>query len=166
MIPGVALQPIEPISDERGRFAEIYRASPDGARFVQANHSRSAAGVVRGLHYHRAQADLWYVVAGTARVALVDLRERRDPPGIDVLELSGDAPTTLYIPPGIAHGFAALTDLDLIYWVTELYDGSDEFGVAWDDPALGIDWGVADPRISQRDATNPPLSWDQVPAFS
>lgn len=165
MIPDIELRPIDPIADERGRFAEIYRASTEAARFVQANHSRSLAGVVRGLHYHRAQADLWYVVAGTARVALVDLREQRDPPEIDIVVLSAENPATLYIPPGIAHGFAALTDVDLIYWVTQLYDGSDEFGIAWDDPSLAIDWGIAAPHVSQRDATNQPLSWDQVPAF-
>lgn len=166
MIAGVEHRVIDPNSDERGRFAEIYRAPSAGARFVQANHSRSRAGVVRGLHFHRAQADLWYVVSGTARVALVDLRERRDPPQVDTVELDGNAPATLYIPPGVAHGFAALTDVDLIYWVTELYDGSDEFGIAWNDPALGIDWGVDEPRISDRDATNAPLSWNDLPAFS
>jgi len=165
-ISGVELVTIQPAADRRGRFTEIYRATDAPGGFVQANHSRSRAGVVRGLHYHRAQSDLWYVVRGSARVGLVDLRDRTDPPISETVDLSEHEPSTLYVPPGVAHGFAALTEVDLIYWVTALYDASDEFGIAWDDPAIGIDWGVEDPVVSERDATNPKLSWNDIPRFS
>lgn len=165
-IPGVELHAIEPSSDPRGRFTEIYRASQADANFVQANHSRSKAGVLRGLHYHRNQSDLWYVVTGTARVGLVDLRSRTDPPITATLDLDGESPASLYVPPGVAHGFAALTDLDLVYWVSAEYDSSDEYGIAWDDPTLGLDWGIEDPIVSERDSSNPKLSWNEIPPFS
>ena len=165
-IPGVELKPAHAVADARGRFAEIYRASGDHPAFVQANHSRSKAGVVRGLHYHLKQADLWYVVGGTARVGLVDLRNRTDPPTGETVDLRDDEPATLFVPPGVAHGFAALTDVELIYWVTAEYDASDEFGIAWDDPAINLDWGVSDPILSDRDSSNPRLAWNNVPQFS
>jgi dTDP-4-dehydrorhamnose 3,5-epimerase len=62
----------------------------------------------------------------------------------------------VYIPPGVAHGFASLTDLTLTYLVDGYYDPSDELGVAWDDPDIGADWGVTDPILSARDAALPP----------
>ena len=73
------------------------------------------------------------------------------------MELAGGDPATLLIPPGVAHGLLALTDLDLIYWVTHPYDASDEFGVAWDDPLLQVPWARRDPILSERDATAQPL---------
>jgi dTDP-4-dehydrorhamnose 3,5-epimerase len=166
-IPGVELKPAHAVADERGRFAEIYRASDDLPPFVQANHSRSRAHVLRGLHYHRKQADLWYVIRGTARVGLVDLRAREvDPPVSETVDLSEEEPATLFVPPGVAHGFAALTDVELVYWVTAEYDASDEYGIAWDDPAIGLDWGVRDPILSDRDTSNPRLAWNDIPPFS
>lgn len=165
-IPGVELRKVDAPSDARGRFTEIYRASRSQEKLVQANHSRSKAGVVRGLHYHRHQADLWYVVRGTARVGLVDLRSRVDPPPAETIDLTEEEPATLFIPPGVAHGFAALTDVDLVYWVTAEYDASDEYGIAWDDPAIALDWGVDDPILSDRDSSNPSLSWHDIPRFS
>lgn len=164
-IPGVELTEIDAHGDDRGRFVEIYRASAVPDRFIQANHSRSAAGVLRGLHYHRSQSDLWYVIGGRIRVGLVDLRVRKEPPTTDVVELDGDSPATLFIPHGVAHGFAALTDVDLLYWVSAEFDGSDEYGIAWNDPSLGIDWGIADPILSNRDRANPLLKWDEIPRF-
>lgn len=76
---------------------------------------------------------------------------------VATVELAGGDPATLLIPPGVAHGFLALTDLDLIYWVTHPYDASDEFGVAWDDPLLQVPWARRDPILSERDATAQPL---------
>lgn len=164
-IPGVEKHTLEIFEDERGRFSEIHRVSSSGQEFVQANHSRSRAGVLRGLHYHRHQADLWFVVRGRIRVGLVDLRLRTDRPKTDVVDLDGDAPKTLVIPEGVAHGFLALTDVELLYWVTAEFDSSDEFGIAWDDPVLGIDWGIRDPILSKRDRDNPRLQWDEIPRF-
>ena len=155
-IPGVRLLRPGRHEDERGSFVEVFRESELGSGFVQANHSHSRAGVLRGLHYHRRQSDAWYVVSGRAQVALADLREPGRPVTV-TLELSGDDPAILLIPPGVAHGFLALSDMDLLYWVTEYYDAGDEFGVAWNDPALGVPWKTSDPILSDRDTTAPRL---------
>ena len=73
----------------------------------------------------------------------------------------------MFIPPGVAHGYLALTDLDVIYWVTGEYDPGDEHGVAWNDPTLGIPWQIdTEPVVSERDAKNPGLDWELVPTFS
>ncbi len=164
-IPGLQLNRRVPFTDVRGRFVEIFRVSEVPETFVQANHSSSKNGTLRGLHYHRDQADLWYVMAGRAQVALVDLRGRSGVPTVETLVLSSDEPATLYIPAGVAHGFAALTDLELLYWVTAEYDASDEYGIAWNDPQLAIPWELADPVLSARDRENAPLNWDDIPRF-
>lgn len=150
-IEGVVVTPVTRNEDERGFFSEIARF--DGYR--QANHSHSRRGVLRGLHYHQSQADLWYVVHGTAQVALADLRG--DEPIVETLTVGESSPCTIYIPPRVAHGFLALTDLDLVYLVTHEYDASDEHGVAWDDPSLAIPWAIEDPILSERDRSNPRL---------
>ena len=144
--------------DARGTFVETWRREwfPGVPDMVQANRSDKVAGTLVGLHYHLRQADYWYAVVGTARVVLHDLRtgsttER----STMVLELSGASHRGVYIPPGVAHGFAAHTDLVLWYMVDGYYDPADELGVAWDDPDLGVDWGVGDPVISERDRSNP-----------
>jgi dTDP-4-dehydrorhamnose 3,5-epimerase len=166
-IPGVLINQPQVHGDDRGRFAEIYRASAMPLPFAQSNHSKSAAGVLRGLHYHRGQADLWYLVSGRAQVGLADLRDRSGPPRVEVHELDAAVPTSIYIPSGVAHGYLALTEIDLIYWVTAEYDPSDELGVAYDDPTLAVPWQLdTPPVVSARDASNPPFSWDTIPAFS
>ena len=165
-LPGVRYGTVARHGDSRGAFRELWRAPwfPD-ATFVQANASTSSAGVVRGLHLHRRQDDLWVVGEGRAFVALVDVRpslDGEDPPVVETREL--DADDWLYIPSGVAHGFLAVEPLQLIYLVTNEYDGSDELGFAWDDPAVGVPWpavaGTADgrPITSDRDAANPPLA--------
>lgn len=164
-IEGVILTDLERHGDERGRFVELFRQRSYPESFVQANHSSSLAGVLRGLHYHREQADLWYVVAGRAQVALVDLRQSGTP-AIRVLEMAAEQPRSLYIPPGVAHGFLALEDLDLIYAVTAEYDASDEYGIAWDDPTLAVPWKRDHPILSERDSSNPRLDWAAIPSFS
>jgi dTDP-4-dehydrorhamnose 3,5-epimerase len=165
-IVGVVLTRPEVHPDDRGHFVEVFRAAQYPDMFVQANHSRSRANVLRGLHYHRRQADLWYVVSGRAQVGLVDLRARGDGPVVDTLVLEGDQPASLYIPAGVAHGFLAMTAVDLIYWVTREYDATDEHGIAWNDPNLGIDWRTQRPIVSARDRQNPDLEWDALPSFS
>jgi dTDP-4-dehydrorhamnose 3,5-epimerase len=164
-IPGTIVVDLDVHKDERGQFVEILRSKNYPGVFVQANHSRSKAGVLRGLHYHSHQADLWYVVSGRAQVGLADLRARSGVPKTATLTLDGKDARSLYIPPGIAHGFLALTDVDLIYWVTKEYDASDEHGVAWNDPTLAIDWVVEKPILSPRDMSNDDLRWDNIPAF-
>ncbi len=165
-IGGVRLRRLQAHRDRRGSFTEIFRAAElQGSDFVQANHSRSRQGVLRGLHFHTQQADLWYVSSGRIQVALADLRRRMPAPKTTTFVLAADEPAALYIPPGVAHGYLALNDADLIYWVTHEYDGSDEHGIAWDDPTLGIPWQIRAPVLSERDAANPGLRWDEIPSF-
>lgn len=160
VIEGVSHLDLEQHGDERGFFMETFRASWfPGVTFVQGNLSRSAAGVLRGLHYHLHQDDLWLVPAGTAFAALVDLR--RDSStylAVETFDLSGGR--AVYIPTGVAHGFYARDDLLMTYLVTNYYDGSDELGVAWDDPSLGVSWPTADPVLSARDRNN--VRWAEV----
>jgi dTDP-4-dehydrorhamnose 3,5-epimerase len=144
--------------DERGRFFETYRRSwfPLGREMVQGNRSDKAAGAVVGLHYHLHQADYWLCPRGTARVVLHDLREGSPTDGAtEVFEIGEADCRGVFIPPGVAHGFASLTDLTLTYLVDAYYNPDDELGVAWDDPAIGADWGVSDPVLSGRDRSNP-----------
>src|SRR5271156_6481736 len=106
--------------DERGRFVETYRRSwfPLGREMVQANRSEKEAGAIVGLHYHLHQADYWYVLRGTARVVLHDLRAGSPTDGTtEAMDLSGTDDVGLFIPPGVAHGFAALSDVLLWYMV-------------------------------------------------
>ncbi len=166
-LPGVRYGAIERHGDSRGSFRELWRADafPDET-FVQANLSSSAAGVLRGLHLHRRQDDLWIVAAGRAFVALVDARPLLDGSGpqaiVETREL--DADDWVLIPTGIAHGFLALEPLELVYLVTNAYDGTDELGFAWDDPAVAVAWpvlaGTPDgrPILSGRDMSSPSLA--------
>jgi len=163
-IPGVLLARPERFEDDRGWFMEILREDAFGVSFLQGNHSHSRARVLRGLHYHAKQSDAWYVVAGKAQVGLADLRIRTDHPTAITLDMSSDDPTVLYIPPGVAHGFLALTELDLIYWVTHYFDNTDEHGVAWDDPALTVPWATRAMILSERDAAASSLDWHEVEA--
>ena len=176
-LPGVLYGRRDILGDSRGSFMEVWRASSFGelttemtglpdSRFVQANLSTSAAGVLRGLHYHRRQLDYWTVVSGRALVALVDVRsviaDLAARAIVETRELS--AGETVTIPTGVAHGFLALEPLQLLYLVTNEYDGSDELGFAWDDPAVGVPWpavpGTPDgkPILSQRDRNTPALA--------
>lgn len=145
-------------ADERGRFVETYRRSwfPLGREMVQGSRSDKEAGTLVGLHYHLHQADYWYVPRGRAQVVLHDLRHGSPTDGATlVLEIGEVHELGVFIPPGVAHGFAALTDLTLTYLVDGYYNPTDELGVAWDDPDIGADWGVVDPVVSARDRSNP-----------
>jgi len=158
IIDDVVLVEPEAHGDDRGRFVETYRRQwfPLGREMVQANRSEKQAGAVVGLHYHLHQADYWYVLRGRARVVLHDLRQGSPTTGAtEVLELDGDEDRGLFIPPGVAHGFASLTDVLLWYLVDGYYNPADELGLAWDDPDVGADWGVTSPVLSARDRQNP-----------
>jgi dTDP-4-dehydrorhamnose 3,5-epimerase len=178
-LAGVRYGAIASHGDTRGAFRELWRASAFPAltaeetgapraqpQFVQANLSTSAAGVLRGLHYHRRQLDYWVVASGRAFVALVDVRPLLDGTGpqavVETRELSEN--DWVVIPVGVAHGFLALESLQLVYLVTNEFDGSDELGFAWDDPAVGVPWppvpSTADgrPILSDRDQSNPSLA--------
>jgi dTDP-4-dehydrorhamnose 3,5-epimerase len=157
-IAGVWLVEPEIHGDQRGLFIETYRREwfPGGREMLQGNRANRQQGALVGLHYHLHQADYWYVPFGSARVVLHDLREGGPTDGTTVeLDLSGDNHAGVYIPPGVAHGFAALTDVVITYLVDGYYNPADELGVAWDDPVIGADWGVTEPVLSNRDQANP-----------
>jgi dTDP-4-dehydrorhamnose 3,5-epimerase len=146
-------------ADERGRFIETYRRNwfPAGREMVQANRVDRRAGTIVGLHYHLHQADYWYVTSGRARAVLHDLRVGSPTEGVTASVELGEAGEErgLYIPPGVAHGFAALTDITLTYLVDGYYNPADELGLAWDDPSVGANWGIDAPIVSARDRANP-----------
>jgi dTDP-4-dehydrorhamnose 3,5-epimerase len=167
-LPGVRYGAVERHADDRGSFRELWRAGSleEAVSFVQVNQSTSAAGVLRGLHLHRRQLDYWVVGSGRAFVALVDVRPLLDGTAtatpVETRELLPD--DWVVIPEGVAHGFLALEPLELLYLVTNLYDGSDELGFAWDDPSVAVPWPLVEaepggrPIVSDRDASNPPLA--------
>ena len=161
VITGVKLANLKIWGDERGRFLETFRKEwfPERSwEIIQTNFSYSQADVLRGLHYHLRQVDYWFALQGTIRVALVDLRRSSPTRGASqILEIGEDNPVGVFIPIGIAHGFVALTDATLTYLVDNYYDGSDELGVAWNDPALGVTWGISNPILSPRDLQNSSL---------
>jgi dTDP-4-dehydrorhamnose 3,5-epimerase len=162
-IAGVYIAEPDMVGDDRGTFIETYRREwfPQGREMVQGNRADRVAGSLVGLHYHLHQADYWYVLNGTARVVLHDLRVGSPTDGATlVLELGATADGRhdhrgVFIPPGVAHGFAALTDMTITYLVDSYYNPADELGVAWNDPAVRADWGLVDPVLSKRDQTNP-----------
>ena len=159
-IQGVMTVPLQAFGDERGRFMETFRKEWfPGVNWdrLQSNRSDSSAGVLRGLHYHFKQVDYWCVTRGRIRVGLVDLR-RSSATYLRsaAIDLGGDVLLGLFIPEGVAHGFAAHSDCTLIYVVNNYYDGgADEFGIAWNDPQANIDWGISAPALSNRDRDNP-----------
>jgi len=163
IIDGVHVVTPDVFGDDRGYFVETYRRSwfPGGREMVQGNRGNRIAGCIVGLHYHLHQADYWYVPFGHARVVLHDLRQGSPTDGatqmIDLGEVDGgeNRHQGVYIPPGVAHGFASLSDMAITYLVDGYYNPADELGVAWDDPEIGADWGLTDPILSARDQSNP-----------
>ena len=174
VVAGVAMVYPVVYADERGSFVETWRREwiPGCREMVQASRADRVAGSLVGLHYHRFQADYWTVADGLVRVVLHDLRAGSPTDGATLcLDLGGDGSERhrgIYIPPGVAHGFAALTDATVAYLVDGTYDPADELGVAWDDPTIGADWGVTAPVLSDRDRANPrrvDLVAELVPVF-
>jgi len=165
VIEGVRFGRVERHADERGSFRELWRESWfAGQRFAQANASVSAPGVLRGLHLHRHQMDHWVVTRGRGFVALVDIRPVLAGGGTPVVETREMAVDDwCVIPAGVAHGFLALEELEMLYLVTAEYDGSDELGLAWDDADAAVPWPPVPPTddgrpiLSERDLTNPSL---------
>jgi len=155
------------LRDERGHFFESYhreRYARAGIAddFVQDNLSRSAHGVLRGLHFQiaRPQAQIVTVTSGRIFDVAVDLRPNSTTFSRWFgVELSDEDPRQLYMAPGFAHGFCVLSEAaDVHYKVSRLFDPADEGGVLWNDSDLGIDWPIERPRLSARDANYPRLS--------
>jgi dTDP-4-dehydrorhamnose 3,5-epimerase len=170
-IEGVLLLTPRRFSDPRGFFVESYnserfRAAGISDVFVQDNHSMSvAAGTVRGLHYQsppRAQGKLVRVIKGSAIDIAVDARKGSATYGRHVRALlSAENGAELYIPAGFLHGFATLEPMtEVAYKVTDFYSAAHDGAVLWNDPALGLDWGI-DPAkavLSDKDAKAVPFS--------
>lgn len=165
LIKDVQIVTLTSFGDERGRFMETFRKEWFPQRsweIVQSNRSDSRAGILRGLHYHFKQVDYWYVVNGKIRAGLFDMRPHSPTYGAtQTIEMGEENQLGLFIPIGVAHGFVTLTDATLTYIVDNYYDSYDEFGVAWNDPEVGLAWGVESPVVSGRDAANP--LWKDIP---
>jgi len=171
-IPDVLI--IEPtvVADRRGDFCEIYNTDRYALHgiarpFVQDNLSRSARGVLRGLHLQnpRRQGKLVTVLRGAVLDVAVDVRLGSPAFGQHVaVELNEENRRQLWIPRGFAHGFVVLSETaDFFYKCDEYYSPADEIAVRWNDPALGINWGIDAPTLSMRDAAAPLLA--DVPAL-
>jgi dTDP-4-dehydrorhamnose 3,5-epimerase len=162
-IDGVKLVLLTKREDERGYFYEAFRASwfSDRQRWAQWNVSHSSGSVVRGLHFHKWQTDFWIVPEGKITVALVDLRaESPTYRAAKTLVLSAEDPKGLYIPPGVLHGYRIEGSATIMYLVDVEYTGRDEYGVRWNDPALGLPKGWYEggkPTVSKRDSGAPML---------
>jgi dTDP-4-dehydrorhamnose 3,5-epimerase len=157
---------IEPVvhADDRGFFLETFHADAYGeagisSEFVQANHSRSVVGTVRGLHYQagRGQPKLVQVIRGAVYDVALDIRPESPTFGAwEAFELDDVKHEQVYIPEGFAHGFCVMSPVaDVVYQVGSYYDPDAERGVAWDDPDLAIPWPTATPVVSDRDRRNP-----------
>lgn len=166
-LPGVLVITPRVAHDERGFFLESFHAprfADHGLpiEFVQDNHSRSAAGVLRGLHYQllQPQGKLVRVARGRIFDVAVDIRIGSPTFGCWVgVELDDENARMVWIPPGFAHGFCSLvTHSDVLYKCTAPYSPDDEGGVLWSDPGLAIRWPVARPTVSAKDARYQPLS--------
>jgi dTDP-4-dehydrorhamnose 3,5-epimerase len=171
-LPDILL--IEPrvFSDERGFFFESYsrRAFAEAGlavEFVQDNHSRSARGVLRGLHYQieHAQGKLVRVTAGEVFDVAVDVRKSSPTFGRSMgMPLSAENRRMLWIPPGFAHGFLVLSDAaEFLYKTTDYWYPQFERTLLWNDPALGIAWPLAGaPTLAAKDASGRPLALADV----
>jgi dTDP-4-dehydrorhamnose 3,5-epimerase len=166
-LEGVVLLEPKVHGDERGFMVETFRR--DGwaelgvdVEFVQHNHSRSSKGTLRGLHFQTepGQAKLVRCARGAILDVAVDLR--RGSPTFGRWEghvLDDERHRQLFVPVGFGHGFAVLSDVaDVTYLLSSIYDPATESGIAWDDPDVGVEWGVEDPLLSERDRSAPPLA--------
>ena len=167
-LSGVLLVKPDVYTDERGFFLETWHQSryrdtdfPD-VTFVQDNHSRSIQGVLRGLHFQKdfPQGKLVQVTRGRVFDVAVDIRLGSPDFGRWVgHELSEDNHHQMWIPPGFAHGFCALSELaDLAYKCTDIYRPGDDFGIVWNDQDLAVRWPIDNPLLSDKDKTLPTLA--------
>ncbi|KZX58180.1 dTDP-4-dehydrorhamnose 3,5-epimerase [Halioglobus sp. HI00S01] len=163
-LEGVYLLTPKVFGDERGFFMESWNAATFrdfgfDLKFVQDNHSRSARGILRGMHYQRehTQGKLVRVTSGAVFDAVVDMRN--DSPTLGQwygVELSAANHQMLWVPPGFAHGFYVMSEFaDFQYKCTDIYHPASEVSLAWDDPQVGIEWPIPQgesPQLSAKDA--------------
>jgi dTDP-4-dehydrorhamnose 3,5-epimerase len=164
-LPGVVIIEPDVFGDHRGFFSETYHAdrylNEAGIKetFVQDNHSRSGPNVLRGLHFQvkRPQGKLVRVTRGKVFDVAVDINQN-SPTFLKWvgIELSEDNHRQFYVPPGYAQGFLTMSDtVDFQYKCTDYYDPTDEGGIVWNDPAIGIDWPLDAPNLSEKDKNHP-----------
>ena len=173
--PEVLLIEPDVFSDARGFFMETFHAAKFTQQglpevFLQDNHSRSVRGVLRGLHYQlqHPQGKLVRVVTGEVFDVAVDIRKGSPMFGKWVgAVLSEDNQRQMYVPPGFAHGFCTLSEqADFLYKCTDLYAPGDDYGIAWDDPDLAIEWPQLDYLLSDKDIGIPNLcESDNLPDY-
>jgi dTDP-4-dehydrorhamnose 3,5-epimerase len=169
-IPDVVVLEPKVFGDARGFFLESYneeafrQATGTAQAFTQDNHSRSSKGVLRGLHYQtqQPQGKLVRVVRGAVFDVAVDIRPTSATFGKWVgVELSEENHRQLWVPPGLAHGFLVLSEVaDFLYKTTDYYAPAYERSIAWNDPAIGIEWPLqfGSPVLSAKDAAAPTLA--------
>jgi len=169
-IPGVLIIEPKVFGDARGFFYESFNqkafndATGTDHQFVQDNHSRSAKGVLRGLHYqvNQPQGKLVRVVRGAVFDVAVDIRPDSPAFGRWVgVELTKGNHKQMWVPPGLAHGFLVLSETaDFLYKTTDYYAPEFERCIAWDDPSVGIEWPLQglQPKLSAKDLAGQPLS--------
>jgi dTDP-4-dehydrorhamnose 3,5-epimerase len=166
-LEGVVLLEPEVYGDERGFLLESFSAAGWAelgveAQFVQDNHSRSRKGILRGLHFQTEPGQAKLVRCARGRIWDVAVDLRRDSPTYrqwEGHELDDVAHRQLFVPVGFAHGFCVLSDeADVNYKVSSYYDPATEAGIAWNDPAVAVEWPISDPQLSERDKNTPPLA--------
>lgn len=176
-LEGVAIVEPRVFPDARGFFFESYNAQRYAeagltASFVQDNHSCSAPGTLRGLHYQllQPQGKLVRVLTGSVFDVAIDIRVGSPTFGRWVgVVLSAENKRQLYIPPGFAHGFCVMEETSEVeYKCTDFYRADDQRGIRWDDPILAIKWPVSNPTLSDKDQAYAQLSADRddLPAYS
>ncbi|MEP0201152.1 MAG: dTDP-4-dehydrorhamnose 3,5-epimerase [Halioglobus sp.] len=174
-LKGVLLITPKVFGDTRGFFMEtwnqqVFQDNGVDIDFVQDNHSRSARGILRGMHYQteNTQGKLVRVSAGSVFDVAVDLRRSSETFGqwygatLDAIDHK-----MLWVPPGFAHGFYVTSDYaDFLYKCTDSYNPASEISLAFDDPTVGIDWPVelgGEPQLSEKDKNG--LAWNEIPLF-
>ncbi|HEU5142126.1 MAG TPA: dTDP-4-dehydrorhamnose 3,5-epimerase [Solirubrobacterales bacterium] len=166
-LEGVVLLEPQVHGDERGFMVETYRRDAWAelgvdAEFVQHNHSRSVQGTLRGLHFQTEPGQAKLVRCPRGRILDVAVDLRRGSPTYGQWEghvLDDERHRQLYVPVGFGHGFAVLSEVaDVAYQLSSLYDPATESGIAWDDPEVGVEWQVDEPRLSERDKSAPRLA--------
>ena len=157
--------------DARGWFMETFNAETFRRLglpeiWAQDNHSYSTAGVVRGLHYQLVEPQGKLVRCTRGRILDVAVDIRRGSPTFGKwtgVELSAENKRMLYVPPRFAHGFAVLSeDAEVLYKCTTPWHAASDRSLLWNDPDIGIDWGIADPQLSPKDAAGKPLREAEV----
>jgi dTDP-4-dehydrorhamnose 3,5-epimerase len=166
-LDGVVLLEPEVYGDERGFLLESFSRAEYSelgieVDFVQDNHSRSGAHILRGIHFQTEPGQAKLVRCGRGRIWDVAVDLRRDSPTHgqwEGYELDDVAHRQLFVPVGFGHGFCVLSDIaDVLYKVSSYYDPETESGIAWDDPDVAIEWPISEPQLSERDRTAPKLA--------